>query len=226
MKRERERRDRRDSRNRQDRYRKKDRSRSRQPKAKTNPNEINYFRDIKDPNIGLSSEEIQRLEEVAGEEFHHHYRNFLKKAGKRSNAFSNHDEEMTVEKLIDLQTELHEKIQETMALQPTNPFEDKNIWCFRKVKDFYWFLIVTKEEVPVAYCFTQKIRRLRKGEHPHYIVNKSFVEYVNKTTSDRWKFMSIGRKIFLICIGIVVIPFWLVLQLIKLVFRILFFFAK
>jgi len=165
---------------------------------------IRYIsKNANDQNIGFDEKEIASLKSLAKVNLPEPYLEFLKSAGKKSNALET--EFKSIESLLNLQEEFKLEINKS-------EFIDKceNLWClFKSNPNEYYFFNLEKEQNTIVYSFRKIDVPIDNGWNTKFgpIDKKTdFKEFIKQKTDKKFG-MSIGKKIKKYTLLIVSLPF-------------------
>lgn len=136
-----------------------------------------------DLNIGFDEKEIDTLENTCQIIFPKYYRDFLSKAGKKSNVLLT--DFIGIEDLINLQHTFLERI-ENSDLEPMHG----SMWCFA-VKDlrYYYFFRISDKKDPLVFCFSDVGYLVDNGWNHKlgsYERKTNFVNFIKWKTDSKW----------------------------------------
>lgn len=175
---------------------------------------LRFINKPENPNIGFTEHEIRVLGSTNFINPLSVFRDFLVKAGKKSNVLDTYFD--TVEDYLEFQN----KFRSLLRSQPDISVDSTSLFCFYVSKDFYhnhlyWFIDASQEDDSKLFYFSQgsvpcgeNFRDDREQPIGMVTVSNSFVNYINSKTDEKFGLPPI-EKIKSYLLAIVTFPIWL-----------------
>lgn len=153
---------------------------------------LRFVKSKKDPNCGWSLQEIEALQEKTKIHFPEKYFLFLQKAGKHSNLFIEHFEN------VDALMALQKQFKKRLAANEEATILQNEIWCVGSNKQnddtFYYFFQFNQDANPLVFAYSFDTILIDNG-HNHQRIGLSkrgnFVEFINAATEYKFGYTPI-----------------------------------